>query len=88
MITASLLRWHYPGSVYLLVGGALYLVGSLLVTVAFNVPKNEALAAIAPTDSNAASLWGEYLSARTAWNHVQTVGSLAAAASLTMGLCY
>ncbi len=74
--------------VYLLVGGALYLVGSLLVTVAFNVPKNEALAARAPTDSNAASLWADYLSAWTAWNHVRTVGSLAAAASLTIGLCY
>src|SRR5687768_8999746 len=38
VIIASLLRWHYPGSVYLLVGGALYLLGSLLVTVVFNVP--------------------------------------------------
>jgi uncharacterized membrane protein len=46
VILASLLRWHYPGSVYLLVGGALYLVGSLLATVVFNVPKNEALAAV------------------------------------------
>jgi uncharacterized membrane protein len=28
VIIASLLRWHAPGSVYLLAGGAFYLVGS------------------------------------------------------------
>jgi uncharacterized membrane protein len=88
VIVASLVRWHYPGSVYLLVGGALYLVGSFLVTVVFNVPKNEALAAVAPTSPNSASLWADYLSAWTVWNHVWTVGALMATASLTIGLCY
>jgi uncharacterized membrane protein len=88
VIIAFLLRRHYPGSVYLLVGSALHLVGSLLVTVAFNVPKNEALAAVAPADPNSASLWADYLSAWTAWNHVRTVGALMATASFTIGLCY
>jgi uncharacterized membrane protein len=88
LIIACLLRWHYPGSVYLLVGGALHLVGSFLVTVVFNVPKNEALAAVPPTGPNSASLWADYLSAWTAWNHVRTVGAFLAAASLTIGLCY
>jgi uncharacterized membrane protein len=88
VIVASLWRRHYPGSVYLLVGGALYLVGSLLVTVVFNVPKNEALASIAPADPDSASLWAGYLSSWTAWNHVRTVAALVAAASLTIGLCY
>jgi uncharacterized membrane protein len=88
VIIASLLRWQDPGSVYLLVGGALYLVGSLLVTMMFNVPKNNALAAVAPTDPNGASLWADYLSAWTAWNYVRTVAALVAAALLTIGLCY
>jgi uncharacterized membrane protein len=88
VIIASLLRWQDPGSVYLLVGGALYLVGSLLVTMMFNVPKNNALAAVSPTDPNGASLWADYLSAWTAWNYVRTVAALVAAALLTMGLCY
>lgn len=56
-LISSLLRWHEPGAAYLLVGSALYLVGSLLVTIVFNVPKNEALASIAPADPNGASLW-------------------------------
>jgi uncharacterized membrane protein len=62
VMIASLLRWHDPGAVYLLIGGALYLVGSLLVTLVFNVPKNEALASVAPTDPEGASLWTDYLS--------------------------
>jgi uncharacterized membrane protein len=80
VIIASLLRWHYPGSVYLLVGSAFYLVGSFLVTVVFNVPKNEALAAVAPIDPNSASLWADSLLEWTAWNHVRTVGALMATA--------
>lgn len=88
VVIASLFRWHDPGAVYLLVGGALYLVGSLLVTMVFNVPKNEALASVAPTDPDGASLWVSYVAKWTAWNHVRSVAALAAAAALTIGLCY
>jgi uncharacterized membrane protein len=86
MITA-LARWHSPGSVYILVGGTLYLVGSVLVTIVFNVPKNDALASVASADSNGAGLWAGYLGSWTTWNHVRTVASLAAAAALSLGLC-
>lgn len=88
VIIASLLRWHDPGAVYLLIGGALYLVGSLLVTLVFNVPKNEALASIARADPEGASLWTDYLSKWTAWNHVRTAAALAAAASFSIALGY
>jgi uncharacterized membrane protein len=54
----------------------------------FNVPKNEALASVAPATPDGASLWADYLSAWTAWNHVRTVAALVAAASLTIELCY
>src|SRR5262249_52957121 len=84
----ALARWHSPSSVYLLVGGALYLVGSLLVTVLFNVPKNNALASVAPADPDSAGLWAGYLVTWTTWNHVRTVASLASLSSLIIGLCY
>lgn len=38
-LIASLLRWHEPSAVYLFAGSTLYLVGCLLVTIVFNVPK-------------------------------------------------
>jgi uncharacterized membrane protein len=88
VMIASLLQWHDPGAVYLLIGGALYLVGSLLVTIVFNVPKNKALASVAPAGPEGARLWAGYVASWTAWNHVRTAASLAAAASFSIALGY
>jgi uncharacterized membrane protein len=84
----SLLRWQEPGAAYLLVGGALYLVGCLLVTIVFNVPKNEALASVRRGDPNAESRWTSYVATWTAWNHVRTLAALAGAASFGIALGY
>lgn len=62
------------------VGGALYLVGCLGVTIVGNVPLNERLAAVGPGDAAAESLWRAYLVRWTRWNHARTAASLAAAA--------
>ena len=83
---SALSTWHRPGAAYLLAGGLLYLVGSFLVTIAFNVPRNNALAAVDPASADGAALWASYLTAWTAWNHVRTAAALAAAASLTVAL--
>lgn len=83
---SSLLRWHEPGARYLLVGSILYLVGTIIVTIAFNVPRNDALAAIAPDSADGASLWASYVTSWTAWNHVRMIAALAAAASFTIAL--
>lgn len=85
-VVASVLRWHEPGAVYLLVGGLLYLLGCLGVTAAFNVPRNETLASVEPSDPDSAKLWESYLASWTAWNHVRTVTALAAAASFCLAL--
>jgi uncharacterized membrane protein len=82
----SLFRWHKPGAGYLLAGSLLYLAGSILVTMIFNIPKNNALAAVDPASVEGARLWVDYVSSWTAWNHVRTVASIAAAASLTYGV--
>ena len=87
VMIASFLRWHDFGAVYLLSGAALYLVGTFLVTLVFNVPKNNVLASVAPANPESASLWTDYLSKWTAWNHVRAAAALAAATSLTIALC-
>jgi uncharacterized membrane protein len=84
----SLFRLQEPGVVYMLIGSALYLVGSFLVTIIFNVPRNEALAKLAPTNPNSANFWSGYAASWTAWNHVRTVAALAAAASFSVALAY
>jgi uncharacterized membrane protein len=84
---ASLLQWHEPGAVYLLVGSLLYLVGTILVTIACNVPLNDALAIAKPDSTEGANLWTRYLSNWTLWNHVRTIAAFGAAALLTIALC-
>jgi uncharacterized membrane protein len=54
LAVSSLLRWHSPGASYLLAGSLLYLVGTFLVTVMFNVPRNESLAAVDPASADGA----------------------------------
>jgi uncharacterized membrane protein len=87
LLVSSLLKWQQPGATYLLVGSLLYLVGTVLVTIAFNVPLNDALAVVDPSSAEGASMWSSFLPNWTNWNHVRTVAALAAAASLTIALC-
>ena len=71
--------WDEPGAVYGVVGCAVYLVGSLLVTVVGNVPRNDALAKIDADTVDAAREWSRFAIGWTRWNHVRTVASMVAA---------
>jgi uncharacterized membrane protein len=64
----------------MLSGGVVYVFGMFVVTMLFNVPLNNALAATDPASPDAASLWARYLTDWTWWNHVRTVSSTAACA--------
>ena len=86
VVVFSLLRWNEAGAVYLLSGGLAYLIGTILVTMAFNVPRNNALAAADPQSADGARLWAGYVTSWTAWNHVRTAAALAAAVLLTFAL--
>ncbi len=83
----ALLRSSGPEAVYLLSGVLVYLIGAILVTMAFNVPRNNALAAADPQSADGAKLWAGYVTSWTAWNHVRTSAALAAAVLLTFALC-
>ena len=86
LAVSSLATWQMPGAIYLLGGSLLYVIGTVLVTITFNVPRNNALAAIDPATAEGDRLWADYLASWTAWNHVRTAAALAASASLTIGL--
>lgn len=83
LTATSLLKWHKPLAPYLLVGSLLYLIGSFGVTIAFNVPLNDALATVKPNSPEGAAFWANYLKNWTFWNHVRTIAALAAAAVFT-----
>ena len=77
---SALASWPVPGSGYLIAGSLLYFAGTFLVTVIFNVPLNNRLAAVKPDSAEGKAVWTHYLSVWTAWNHVRTVAPLAAMA--------
>jgi uncharacterized membrane protein len=85
---SACLKWHQPGTIYLLMGSLLYLVGTILVTMLANVPLNDALAIADPNSTEGAKLWARYLTDWTLWNHVRTVAAFAAATVFTIALRY
>jgi uncharacterized membrane protein len=86
VVIGAVLEWGEPYAVYLLVGGLLYLVGAVLVTIVYHVPRNDALAKLDPNSPDAAGLWSRYVKEWTAANHLRTLSSLAAATLLTIAL--
>lgn len=68
-----------PASPWLIAGAAAYLLGSIGVTIVWNVPLNNAIDRADPAADNQA-LWAHYVARWTAWNHIRTVASLGASA--------
>ncbi len=71
---------------WLLAGSVLYVVGSFILTMVFNVPRNNALDAVNASSAEGARVWADYLKTWTFWNHARTVASLGAMAAFIMAL--
>jgi uncharacterized membrane protein len=84
LAVSSLLKWEQINTTYSLLGCGLYLVGTVGVTMVFNVPLNDALARVDPSSLEGMKLWATYLSNWTFWNHTRTVAALAAAIALAL----
>lgn len=70
---------------WLLVAGAVLVdIGSLVVTMVANVPRNNTLVALDPASPEAEAGWGTYLREWTRWNHVRAVGCVLATACFTV----
>ncbi|MGW7403772.1 anthrone oxygenase family protein [Streptomyces sp. NPDC054833] len=78
--------WPDEGKVELLLGSALYLFGSFGLTVMANVPRNDALLKLDPGTPEATAYWPTYVREWTAWNHVRTAASAAAAVVYVLAL--
>lgn len=76
----GLARLGQPGAIAMLAGGTIYVVGMFGVTMGFNVPLNNALAAVDPASAEGARVWMRYLSEWTLWNHVRMLACVAASA--------
>jgi uncharacterized membrane protein len=83
---ATLLAGSPPGTLHVLAASVLYLVGTILVTIRFNVPLNNELAVVPADSRDDDGTWTRYLAVWTKWNHVRTAAALAAAALLTVAV--
>lgn len=77
------LRLGAPGALPMLGGGLVYFFGMFVVTMFFNVPLNNALAA---EGSGPEPLWALYVRRWTLWNHGRTLASTAACALFILAL--
>jgi uncharacterized membrane protein len=86
LVVIALLMRPYPGIGWLIAGAAIYIAGSIVLTMLCNVPRNNALAALEPESAEGAAYWPRYVSEWTAWNHVRAIACIAAmAAFITAG---
>ena len=75
-----------PGAIWIVAGAGLYVIGTVLVTMVFNVPLNNALAAVDPANGGGTAVWADYLRTWTNWNHVRTLAALAASGAFISAL--
>ncbi|MEQ8896575.1 MAG: DUF1772 domain-containing protein [Roseovarius sp.] len=74
-----------PARGWFIAGGAVYVVGTFLVTLFGNVPMNRRLDVMAVDGPETEAYWAHYAVAWTRWNHVRTVASALAAVALLVG---
>lgn len=78
-----------PASVLILLAALVYLIGCFGVTVAFNVPMNQALAGMDLSTQVTRDYWlGTYVPRWTFWNSVRTIASTLSAGLLLFGLLW
>jgi uncharacterized membrane protein len=71
-------HWGEAGALPVAAAALSYVVGALAVTMAFNVPLNNALAAVQPASAEGHQLWAVYLDRWTMWNHVRGIAAVVA----------
>lgn len=75
-----------PASVYQLIASALYIIGVVLLTAGYHVPRNERLDVLDPNSAEGVAYWATYLKEWVRMNHVRTIAPLVAAVLLTISL--
>ena len=86
LLVMALFKWSEPGAALILAASLIYIVGSFVVTMVFNVPLNDQLAQVTSAAGEGGALWSRYLSDWTFWNSVRTAAPLLAMVMFIWGL--
>jgi len=81
LVVLGLGDWSSPRGPLLVLGGGVYLLGAIGVTIVGNVPLNNRLAAATPdtASADAAAQWSRFVTPWARLNSVRTAASIAAA---------
>lgn len=82
----SLVSLDGPERTWLVAGGITYIVGAVLVTGAYHIPRNQALDRLDPQAVDAADRWSSYLSEWLPVHHLRTLAAIASCASFVMAI--
>jgi uncharacterized membrane protein len=80
----SVMLWHHTSAKLIFAASLLYVVGCFGVTMIYNVPLNNQLAAVQP--SQITEVWTRYLDVWTMFNHVRTAAAVLASVLFTVAL--
>ncbi len=86
LLVAGAQRVGAPGSAALMVASGFYLLGTVGITLGFNVPLNNVLATQTPAAVEAGQYWAAYVSQWLRWNHGRTLASIAATGCFILAL--
>jgi uncharacterized membrane protein len=82
----ALAHWHEAGAGLVLAGAISYVLGTTVITMAYHVPRNNALDRVDPNASDAPAPWSAFFTEWTHMNHVRTVAALAACICFVIAL--
>jgi uncharacterized membrane protein len=86
MCVSAIWTWDQPGAGLRLAGGLVNTIGSFGLTMAFHVPKNNALAKLDAVGPDAAKKWADYYDAWVPGNHVRALASTVAVVLFLLAL--
>lgn len=79
-------RLDETAAVLQLIAGIVYVVGAIVLTMVYHVPRNNTLGNLDPAAAGSIDAWRRYASSWTAWNHVRTVTTLVSTVLYTLSL--
>ncbi|MCC5942114.1 MAG: DUF1772 domain-containing protein [Balneolaceae bacterium] len=86
LILNAIIQWVPCQPTRFLFGGLFYLTCSFLMTVFLHVPLNNRLEQANTHSEKSLNFWDVYLRRWTSWNHIRTLGSLAATVFYIMAM--
>ncbi len=86
LVVLGLTGFAGANAMWVIAGGAVYVIGMFVVTLIGNVPLNNRLDAVDPASEEGAVMWREYLARWTPLNHIRTFACTLAMGMLIAGL--